>query len=70
VQDPDKQKECEELLGPLGDSFHNYVACAKLITDFVPEGDAQAAPEDDEFGVAVDLDEDDDSGRALPLAKA
>lgn len=39
-QDPEKQKECEALMGSMSsDAFARFVSIGKLITDFVPESE-------------------------------
>jgi hypothetical protein len=58
--DPERQKECEELLGPLpSERFAELVALGKLITDYVGEGEAVVPNEDegldDDIGVAVEV---------------
>lgn len=71
LQDPDKEKEVQGLLGELpSDKFANLVAIGKLITDFSTEpaagGEGEGAPGDaldDDIGVAVEFegeDEEDD----------
>ncbi|GFH22738.1 uncharacterized protein HaLaN_20250, partial [Haematococcus lacustris] len=55
-KDPEKQVECEELLGPLpADKFASLVTIGKLITDWVSEADAPPPdnPLDTELGVGV-----------------
>jgi hypothetical protein len=56
--DPQRQKECDELLGDLTDErFAELVAIGKLIGDYVGEGEAVAAGDtlDQEIGVAVEV---------------
>lgn len=58
--DPERQKECEELLGPLSsERFAELVALGKLITDYVGEGEAVAPTDEDrmdeDIGVAVEV---------------
>ncbi|KAL6751574.1 RNA helicase, activating signal cointegrator 1 [Haematococcus lacustris] len=63
-KDPEKQVECEELLGPLpADKFASLVTIGKLITDWVSEADAPPPdnPLDTELGVGVQFDDEDES---------
>lgn len=59
--DPERQKECEELLGPLpSERFAELVVLGKLITDYVGEGEAVVGPNDEDaidedIGVAVEV---------------
>lgn len=58
--DPERQKECEELLGPLpSERFAELVALGKLITDYVGEGETIVPNDeegiDDDIGVAVEV---------------
>jgi pre-mRNA-splicing helicase BRR2 len=58
--DPERQKECEELLGSLtSERFAELVALGKLITDYVGEGEAVALTDEDrmdeDVGVAVEV---------------
>jgi len=59
LPDPERQKECEELLGPLpNERFAELVALGKLITDYVGEGEAVVPNEDgidEDIGVAVEV---------------
>ena len=67
VQDPDKQKEVEELLGSLeSEKFAQLVALGKCITDYKaggPGAEDAAAPGDtldDAIGVAVEFEGEDE----------
>lgn len=58
--DPERQRECEELLGPLtSERFAELVALGKLITDYVGEGETIVPNDeegiDDDIGVAVEV---------------
>lgn len=58
--DPERQRECEDLLGPLpSERFAELVALGKLITDYVGEGEAVVPNDeegiDDDIGVAVEV---------------
>lgn len=59
--DPQRQKECEELLGVVtNERYAELVAIGKLINDFVGEGEAVAPGADGEgidedIGVAVEV---------------
>lgn len=65
VQDPERQKECEELLGPVGDDKFTYLKdVGRLITDFSQPDDEPGAPGDaldDDIGVAVEFEGDEDA---------
>eukprot|EP00775_Hariotina_reticulata_P007182 gene7182-7396_t len=57
--DPERQKECELLLGPISNErFAELVAIGKLISDYVGEGEALPAGDgqqlDEDIGVAVE----------------
>jgi len=77
-QDPAKQKEVEDLLGPLpADRFAAVVALGKAITDWAPpaaDGGVAAAADapdlDDDIGVAVEFEGDDSDDDAGVLADA
>lgn len=66
MKDPDRHKEINSLLGTLpNEKFAQLVALGKLITDFVPEGEAAAAGAadgegalDEELGVAVEFEDE------------
>lgn len=63
--DPERQKECEELLGPLSsERFAELVALGKLITDYVGEGEAVAPNDEDrldeDIGVAVEFEDEEE----------
>ena len=63
MKDPDRHKEINSLLGSIPDErFAQLVALGKLITDFVPEGEAEAADGegalDEELGVAVEFEDE------------
>ena len=63
MKDPDRHKEINALLGSIPDErFAQLVALGKLITDFVPEGEAEAADGegalDEELGVAVEFEDE------------
>ncbi len=72
MQDPDKEKEVQGLLGEIpSDKFANLVAIGKMITDFTADapanGDADGAPGDeldDDIGVAVEFEGEDDEDDA------
>jgi pre-mRNA-splicing helicase BRR2 len=58
--DPERQKECESLLGSFSNErFAELVAIGKLINDFVGEGEAMAGGDgeglDEDIGVAVEV---------------
>jgi hypothetical protein len=59
--DPERQRECAELLGPLpNERYAELVALGKLISDYVGEGEAVAAGDegeglDEDIGVAVEV---------------
>ena len=65
IQDPERQKEVEELLGPIGDDKFTYLKdVGKLITDFTQPDEEPGAPGDtldDDIGVAVEFDADEDA---------
>lgn len=65
AQDPERQKEVEELLGPIGDDKFTYLKdVGKLITDFSQPDEEPGAPGDaldDDIGVAVEFDADEDA---------
>ena len=65
LQDPERQKECEELLGPIGDDKFTYLKdVGRLITDFSQPDEEPGAPGDtldDDIGVAVEFDGDEDA---------
>ena len=65
LQDPERQKETEELLGPIGDDKFTYLKdVGKLITDFSQPDDEPGPPGDtldDDIGVAVEFDADEDA---------
>eukprot|EP00798_Chlamydomonas_sp_ICE-L_P019206 gene19206-25824_t len=59
MRDPERQKGCEELLGPLpSEKFAHLIALGKLITDWTGDEAPPALPADDllnsEIGVAVE----------------
>lgn len=65
MKDPERHKEINSLLGAIPDErFAQLVALGKLITDFVPEGEAAAAAADgegaldEELGVAVEFEDE------------
>ncbi|DBA74615.1 TPA: DExH-box ATP-dependent RNA helicase DExH12 [Trebouxia sp. C0005] len=64
-RDPERQKECEELLGPVGDDKFTYLKdVGRLITDFSQPDDEPGAPGDaldDDIGVAVEFEGDEDA---------
>ncbi len=67
ARDPDRQKECGELLGPVpDDKFAQLVSLGKRITDWVGEGEAGGGEGggglDEEIGVAVEFEDEDDEG--------
>jgi hypothetical protein len=58
--DPERQKECEQLLGSFSNErFAELVAIGKLINDFVGEGEAVPGGDgeglDEDIGVAVEV---------------
>lgn len=60
VSDPERQKDCEALLGPVSnEKMADLVSLGKLITDYVGEGEqmagADAAGLDEDIGVAVEV---------------
>ena len=65
LQDPERQKECEELLGPVGDDKFTYLKdVGRLITDFSQPDEEPGAPGDtldDDIGVAVEFEGDEDA---------
>ena len=65
VQDPERQKECEELLGPVGDDKFTYLKdVGRLITDFSQPDEEPGVPGDtldDDIGVAVEFEGDEDA---------
>ena len=65
VQDPERQKECEELLGPIGDDKFTYLKdVGRLITDYSQPDDEPGVPGDaldDDIGVAVEFEGDEDA---------
>ena len=65
AQDPERQKEVEELLGPISDDKFTYLKdVGKLITDFSQPDEEPGAPGDaldDDIGVAVEFDADEDA---------
>ena len=64
-QDPERQKECEELLGPVGDDKFTYLKdVGRLITDFSQPDEEPGVPGDtldDDIGVAVEFEGDEDA---------
>ncbi|KAL3148608.1 hypothetical protein ABBQ38_014036 [Trebouxia sp. C0009 RCD-2024] len=64
-RDPERQKECEELLGPIGDDKFTYLKdVGRLITDFSQPDEEPGAPGDtldDDIGVAVEFEGDEDA---------
>lgn len=76
LKNPDKKKEIEKMLNPISAQvFDQLVSIGRLITDFQEGGDAQPTANgdgtlDDEMGVAVEFDEneDDDDESDLELA--
>ncbi|KAK9842537.1 hypothetical protein WJX81_005041 [Elliptochloris bilobata] len=72
MRDPEKEKEVHGLLGEIpSDKFANLVTIGKMITDFSVEppadGDGDAAPGDaldDDIGVAVEFEGEDDEDDA------
>ena len=65
LQDPERHKECEALLGALSnEKFTEIVRIGKAITDFVPESERQDTVEtdelDEEYGVAVEFEDEDE----------
>ena len=65
MQAPDKEKEVRELLdasaADMADTFHELLAVSEQITDYEPESEpGMQGDVEDEYGVAVDLDEDDE----------
>jgi pre-mRNA-splicing helicase BRR2 len=71
IKSPDKKKEIEKLLNPISNQmFDQIVSIGKLITDFhdASAGDSAAAPSgdgmdtalDDDIGVAVEFEENED----------
>ena len=75
VQAPEKQKECEELLGPMGSKFDHLAAVARLINDYTnpdaadegPRGQGDEGALDKDIGVAVEFerDSDEDEGGSM-----
>ena len=75
VQAPEKQKECEELLGPMGNKFDHLAAVARLINDYTnpdaadegPRGQGDEGALDKDIGVAVEFerDSDEDEGGSM-----
>ena len=65
LQDPERQKECEELLGPIGDDKFTYLKdVGRLITDYSQPDDEPGVPGDaldDDIGVAVEFEGDEDA---------
>lgn len=65
LQDPERQKECEELLGPVGDDKFTYLKdVGRLITDFSQPDEEPGVPGDtldDDIGVAVEFEGDEDA---------
>lgn len=80
LKDPERQKEVNGLLGPVPDEkFAQLVALGKLITDYVPEGEAAlaAAAEangegalDEDLGVAVEFEGESDEEEEEALLDA
>lgn len=64
-QDPERQKECEELLGPIGDDKFTYLKdVGRLITDYSQPDEEPGVPGDaldDDIGVAVEFEGDEDA---------
>ncbi|KAK1605429.1 hypothetical protein QYE76_029102 [Lolium multiflorum] len=63
TRDPNRRKEIEKLINPISDQmFDLLVSVGKLITDFhgAPSTDGTDMTLDDDIGVAVDFEEDDD----------
>ncbi|KAF0895374.1 hypothetical protein E2562_012405 [Oryza meyeriana var. granulata] len=71
IKSPDKKKEIEKLLNPISNQmFDQLVSIGKLITDFhdaaagdlaaVPSGDGMDTALDDDIGVAVEFEENED----------
>ena len=65
LKDPERQTECQELLGPLSnEKFADLVNLGKLVTDYLAEGEEIAVGGndtlDDEIGVAVEFEEEQD----------
>lgn len=66
--DPQRKKDVEKLMGPTSDeTFAQFVAVGKLVTDFAPGGGVDAADDgtpgdalDDDIGVAVEFEEEDE----------
>ena len=75
AQAPEKQKECEELLGPMGNKFDHLAAVARLINDYTnpdaadegPRGQGDEGALDKDIGVAVEFerDSDEDEGGSM-----
>ena len=63
LQDPERQKECEELLGPIGDDKFTYLKdVGRLITDYSQPDEEPGVPGDaldDDIGVAVEFEGED-----------
>jgi hypothetical protein len=64
LKDLEKKKDIEKLLNTMsGERFAQLVAIGKLITDFSAEVEGAAGQAlDDEIGVAVEFEEDEDEG--------
>ncbi|VAI84780.1 unnamed protein product [Triticum turgidum subsp. durum] len=69
TRNPDKKKVIEKLINPVsGQMFHQLVSIGKLITDFhdavnsagVPSVDGTDMPLDDDIGITVEFEEDED----------
>lgn len=71
IKNPDKKKDIEKLLNPISNQmFDQLVSIGKLVTDFhdaatgdsagAPSGDGMDTTLDDDIGVAVEFDEDED----------
>jgi hypothetical protein len=64
VQVPQKEKAVCELLGAdaddIAEHFHEFIDIAKRITDWQPANELDVENEEDEYGVAVDLEADED----------
>lgn len=75
LKDPERHKEVDSMLGSVSDEkFAQLVALGKLITDFVTEEEAAAAAAagegalDEDLGVAVEFEDDDDEDDEEGLA--
>lgn len=69
IRNPDKKKVIEKLINTVSDQmFDQLVSIGKLITDFhdtvdsagVPSGDTTDMPLDDDIGITVEFEEDED----------